>query len=1640
MKRWLALLLALVITLSCVPVSPAHAHETEELTQLAAPEETLPVEVVEEETEPLSVCVPGKPDTAICNLGIDDNDDLFADYVNSIFYPQQAQVQSTHARDRLPHDLQLIYDGISWLFTEIANGKRTDASISIGVDGEYAAAFTGTEPDDADVSLLMDAFLSDLAYEQYWFDKVSGLLYGFNVSGDNLETAYFMFYVAENYQGEDEFHTDSSVTGAAIKSAANARQIVADNASGTDYEKLSAYCKTICQLTDYNHTAADKGNFSENNDPWQLIHVFDGISSTKVVCEGYSKAFKYLCDQSDFSDPAIACYLVTGNCGGAHMWNVVSIGGKNYLTDVTNVDTGWDLFLPGASGSVTGTYKAGGLSYSYDSYTKGLWGTGSDSILKLSSTAYTPDTSHTHTPGAVATCTEPQICTSCGATLQSALGHAPGAAATCTAPQTCTRCSAELSPALGHTYENNACIRCGATQTQPDEEGWPFEDWEWEVLALTNKERFQEGLPPLTGFGKIQAATGVRAEELVELFDHTRPDGTICFTALDEAGVPYWAAAENIAAGYKSPAAVVEGWMNSPGHRANILHSEIQHIGIGYHYDASAYYRYHWAQLFVSDYKEENTAFTLVCPQGTDVKVGTPIEDMGIYAKVENSTYGTCYLPITSEFCSGYDPDSNVNQTVTVSVLGFTATFDVTFGAHTHSFGKWYQTQAPTCTEAGQERRDCSTCNIFETREVAPLGHKPGKAATCTTAQFCTVCNAEVAPALGHSTQGEPTCDTGVNCSRCGELVLYPMGHLGGPEPTCTDPQACVRCGYEIYPALGHNEISVPGRAPTCTWPGYSDSSYCDRCSQMLIPQETIPAKGHTPHIPAPTCTESQVCVDCFIELAPPTGHTPGAAPTCTEAQLCTVCQAELAPATGHTPGAAPTCTEAQACAVCGEVLAAPLGHDPVTVPGTPPTCTKGGLSDGSHCGRCGEVLTPQTELPAAGHKPGPEPTADAPQTCTVCGEVLKAKLPHIQDCSFALVERMVYTGQALTPDVTITTPAGDLLAEGSDYTLSYKNNTSIGKAAITVTGLGKYGGQTTLHFNIVPDKVQNLRLNSVSSTSVKIAYNKVPGAARYNIYVDGVYKGSTTSTTYTVQKLKPGTTYRITVEAAKEVNKVLYLGLPSDELTVKPGTSLSKCKASLSYTSTVYDGSEKCPVPTLKTSSKKKLVLGTDYTVTYENNLQIGKATVTFVGIGKYAGSITKTFTILPGKVTGVACTVTDPTTLAIRFDAVPGAQYYKVYVGGKLKATVTEPACTLTGLKTGTTYKITVKAGAMAADQEYLGSASASVSAKPTYDLTKCGASLAYETTAYTGKSKSPSVTVLKPEGGKLKKDTHYTVKYSANKSVGLATVTITGKGTYGGTITRNFAIVPGKVSSLSISAITGDSAKVTWKKVSGAGWYRIFLDGEAVESCTSTAYTLTGLEAGKTYQVTVLAGKTVGGTEYVSESVSKTLTPTWDLRKFTLRLESDKLTYTGDAVIPALTVTDATGSSLTAGTDFTVTCKNNTKVGKATVTVTGTGKYRGSITKSFQIVPGKVQNVTAVTVNKTSVKISYDKVQGASTYYIYVNGKLKGSTSSASYTVSKLKAGTTYEITVVAGKKVSSTTYKGAPSDVLMITTTG
>ena len=86
------------------------------------------------------------------------------------------------------------------------------------------------------------------------------------------------------------------------------------------------------------------------SDPWQLVWVFDDDPDTKVVCEGYAKAFKYLVDQASFDDSSLECYCVTGTMsGGAHMWNIVHRNSGNRLVDVTNcllpVTYGSDLFM-----------------------------------------------------------------------------------------------------------------------------------------------------------------------------------------------------------------------------------------------------------------------------------------------------------------------------------------------------------------------------------------------------------------------------------------------------------------------------------------------------------------------------------------------------------------------------------------------------------------------------------------------------------------------------------------------------------------------------------------------------------------------------------------------------------------------------------------------------------------------------------------------------------------------------------------------------------------------------------------------------------------------------------------------------------------------------------------------------------------------------------------------------------------------------------------------------------------------------------------------------------------------------------------------------------------------------------------------
>ncbi|MEG0319159.1 MAG: CAP domain-containing protein [Niameybacter sp.] len=120
--------------------------------------------------------------------------------------------------------------------------------------------------------------------------------------------------------------------------------------------------------------------------------------------------------------------------------------------------------------------------------------------------------------------------------------------------------------------------------------------YENKVLELVNVERSKQGLKPLQMDESVRNVARVKSSDMRKnnYFDHNSPVYGSPFDMLKQFGISYRSAGENIAQGYSSPEAVVEGWMNSPGHRANILNSSFTHIGVGY--DAQGHY---WTQMFI---------------------------------------------------------------------------------------------------------------------------------------------------------------------------------------------------------------------------------------------------------------------------------------------------------------------------------------------------------------------------------------------------------------------------------------------------------------------------------------------------------------------------------------------------------------------------------------------------------------------------------------------------------------------------------------------------------------------------------------------------------------------------------------------------------------------------------------------------------------------------------------------------------------------------------------------------------------------------------------------------------------------------------------------------------------------------------
>ena len=195
------------------------------------------------------------------------------------------------------------------------------------------------------------------------------------------------------------------------------------------------------------------------------------------------------------------------------------------------------------------------------------------------------------------------------------------------------------------------------------------DEYAWQTLLLTNKERAKQNLLPLSAFPALQAAANIRAEELTEEYSHTRPNGSSGLTVLEQCGLTTATAGENIARGQSTAQTVVNDWMNSEGHRANILSTDFNHGGMGYCAD-------HWGQLFMINYCTPRSIRVLPGESGTlRIPVGGCVEDMGAAVELCCDEHGACYIPLMEEMCSGADSSTAGDRTVTVCYSSLSCTF-----------------------------------------------------------------------------------------------------------------------------------------------------------------------------------------------------------------------------------------------------------------------------------------------------------------------------------------------------------------------------------------------------------------------------------------------------------------------------------------------------------------------------------------------------------------------------------------------------------------------------------------------------------------------------------------------------------------------------------------------------------------------------------------------------------------------------------------------------------------------------------------------------------------------------------------------------------------------------------------------------
>ena len=467
------------------------------------------------------------------------------------------------------------------------------------------------------------------------------------------------------------------------------------------------------------------------------------------------------------------------------------------------------------------------------------------------------------------------------------------------------------------------------------------------------------------------------------------------------------------------------------------------------------------------------------------------------------------------------------------SVCG-TSYKDNTTKATGHSYGNSVVTKQPTCTSEGTAIKTCTKCNATFTETIAKTSHKyvdtvvaptctangytlhkcsvcgtsykdsttkaPGhsygnsvvtKQPTCTSEgtaiKTCTKCNAtvtETIPKTSHKyadTVVAPTCTTNGytlhKCSVCGtsykDSTTKATGHSYGnsvvtKQPTCTSEgtktKTCTKCNATVtekLPAKGHTAVTDKGYPATCTTAGKTDGSHCSVCNTVIKVQTVINATGHK---------SSGWIVDKAASIG-----VKGS-----KHKECTVCKKVLE--TAEIPALSRISISKASVTLSTSTYAydGKAKKPGVTVKLNGKTLKNGTDYTASYSNNT-KVGTAKVTIKGKGNY-----TGSVSKTYSIKNNFKKATVSSISTKAF--------TGKNITQSITVKYN-GKTLKKGTDYTVSYSNNKSIGTATVKITGKGSYTGTITKTFKINPAKQEIQKLTAKSKA----------------FFVDWAQKGSAT-------------------------------------------------------------------------------------------------------------------------------------------------------------------------------------------------------------------------------------------------------------------------------------------------------------------------------------------------------------------------------------------------------------------------------------------------------------------------------------------------------------------------------------------------